>query len=111
MENAPNSNIAKIFFIEISLMIETPPFRAVESKFIWEGCNPFQTRATYGAAPYVQPRMLKHQCITGCGTRNCRLRTLPGLLYASPHAMPSTALSMGGIGLPSASTSVPLSTK
>ncbi|CRY99959.1 hypothetical protein JY68_04005 [Neisseria meningitidis] len=44
----------------ISFSVETPPFRAVESDFIWEGRNPFRIRATHRATLYVSSCVLKH---------------------------------------------------
>ena len=42
------------------MLVELPPFRAVEARFIWEGCNAFQIRATCRATLYVSSYVLKH---------------------------------------------------
>ncbi|MBG8636574.1 hypothetical protein EWP18_09430 [Neisseria meningitidis] len=47
----------------VSFSVETPPFRAVESDFIWEGCNPFQIRTIHRAVLYVSSCVLKHYLI------------------------------------------------
>ncbi|ARB04969.1 hypothetical protein B2G52_08795 [Neisseria lactamica] len=49
----------------ISFSVETPPlghlsFGAVESDFIWEGCNPFRIRTTHRVTLYVSSCVLKH---------------------------------------------------
>ena len=47
-------------FINYPLLVGTPLFRAVESGFIWEGCNAFQIRAIHRAMFYVSSCVLKH---------------------------------------------------
>ncbi|EEZ55182.1 conserved hypothetical protein [Neisseria gonorrhoeae PID332] len=44
----------------VSFSVETPPFRAAGSDFIWEGRNPFRIRTTYRAVLYVSSCVLKH---------------------------------------------------
>ncbi|MBG8687902.1 hypothetical protein E4O60_02605 [Neisseria meningitidis] len=49
-----------VFLHRISFSVETPPFRAAGSDFIWEGCNPFQIRAIHRAVLYVPSCVLEH---------------------------------------------------
>ena len=51
------------FFSSHFLSVETPPFRAVESEFIWEGRNPFQTRTAHRATLYVSSCVLKRHLL------------------------------------------------
>ncbi|MBW8006501.1 hypothetical protein EZZ75_03235 [Neisseria meningitidis] len=44
----------------VSFSVETPSFVAAGTDFIWEGCNPFQIRATHRVTLYVSSCVLKH---------------------------------------------------
>ncbi|MBG8636572.1 hypothetical protein EWP18_09420 [Neisseria meningitidis] len=50
-----------VFFHRISFSVETPPFGAAGSDFIWEGRNPFQIRTIHRAVLYVPSCVLKHR--------------------------------------------------
>ncbi|WP_304672367.1 hypothetical protein [Neisseria polysaccharea] len=43
-----------------SFLVETSPFGAVESDFVWEGRNPFRIGAAHRATLYVPPCVPKH---------------------------------------------------
>ncbi|MFQ3038848.1 hypothetical protein ACKJOL_06985 [Neisseria cinerea] len=66
----------------ISFSVETPPFRAAGSDFIWEGRNPFQIRTAHRATLYVSSRVLKHMPIRSLSAK-CRLNNIfsDGILY------------------------------